>query len=537
MNKANQVYDVVIVGAGWSGLLSCKYCLAESLKTLVLEDRDRIGGVWAYTDDPRYGGVMKTTNTTSSRCITEISDFPMPDDYPDFPSYSQIHAYLESYCARFSLTEHIHLNRRVTRIAKAGDLWRITTSDGGELSARNVIVSSGVHQYPKDVSKDHRFNGYIGSLMHSAAVKEITTEFAGKKIVVWGGGESASDVAHEASKVASRVYLCIPNGQWMVPKIVDRWRPFPSSQRKVVDHTSSRLRLLLSPTHLYSPFISQYLEFAFGFNGHGQEAWRTAAPYNRSFFNKSADVLLSVKSGRVIPRRDIASCRGTTVYFNDATSDDIDYIITCSGYRMSFPFLEGSDIPSMNQRKLFKGIFYNKDPSLAYVGFMRPIFGSIPGISELQGRYAAKVIAGKCVLPDHAKRDAIIEKDAKFWNHHFRFTSQRLTGLVDHFIYNNQLARMIGCRPNYLKLFLTSPRRWWKAITAPWNGCQFWLNDTRHHDRIFETFRKYDDNHISQIYVFLALAPILPLIGLMTHIRVVLRERFALGVSRPGRGT
>ena len=537
MNRANEIYDVIIVGAGWSGLLSCKYCLAENLKTLVLESRDRIGGVWAYTDDPRYGGVMKTTNTTSSRCITEISDFPMPDDYPDFPSYSQIYTYLESYCTHFSLSEHICLNRRVTRIVKVDDLWKVTTSDGNQLSARSVIVSSGVHQHQNIVSDDHRFNGYSGTLMHSAAVKEITAELAGKKIVVWGGGESASDIAFEAGKVASRVYLCIPNGQWMVPKIVDRWRPFPSSQRKVVDHTSSRLRLLLSPTHLYSPFISQYLEYAFGFNGHGQEAWRTAAPYNRSFFNKSADVLLSVKSGHVIPKRDIASCLGTTVYFTDATSDDVDYIITCSGYRASFPFFDESVIPNMNQRKLFKCIFYNKDPSLAYVGFVRPIFGSIPGISELQSRYVAKVIAGKCPLPNRVKREAIIDKDGKFWNHHFRFTSLRLTGLVDHFIYSNQLARLIGCHPNYLKLFFTSPRRWWQAITAPWNGCQFWLNDVNHHNRIFETFRKYDDNRISQVYIFLLLAPILPLIGLLTHLRVVLRERFAVGVDKPSRGT
>ena len=120
----NQLYDVIVIGAGWSGLMACKYCLAEGLSPVVLEARDRVGGVWAYTDDRRYGGVMKTTHTTSSRCVTEISDFPMPADYPSFPSHEQIRAYLEAYCARFSLTEHIRFNRRVTRASKRGDLWR-----------------------------------------------------------------------------------------------------------------------------------------------------------------------------------------------------------------------------------------------------------------------------------------------------------------------------------------------------------------------------------------------------------------------------
>ena len=63
---------------------------------------------------------MKTTRTTSSRCITEISDFPMPAGYPAFPTHSQIKAYLEAYCARFSLTGHIRFNQRVTRISKRG---------------------------------------------------------------------------------------------------------------------------------------------------------------------------------------------------------------------------------------------------------------------------------------------------------------------------------------------------------------------------------------------------------------------------------
>jgi dimethylaniline monooxygenase (N-oxide forming) / hypotaurine monooxygenase len=536
MRTENETYDVIIVGAGWAGLLACKYCLGEGLKTLVLESRDSIGGVWTYTDDRRCGGVMKTTETTSSRCITEISDFPMPADYPHFPSHSQIKAYLESYCKQFSLTEHIRFNCRVTRLWKVGDLWQMTTSDGTHLSAKNVIVCSGVNQHINDVSGDDRFRSYAGTLMHSAAVKEITAEYSGKTIVVWGGGESASDIAYEASRVTSSVYWCIPNGQWLVPKVVDQLPPFPRSTPKVLDHTSSRVRQLLSPTHQYSPFISQYLEFAWGFNGHGQEAWRTDAPYNRSFFNKSRNVLSRVKSGHIIPKRDIAYCRERTVHFTDGTSADADYIITCSGYRAAFPFFDQSVTPGTDPRKWFKYIFYNEDPSLAFVGFVRPIFGSIPGIAEMQSRYVAKVFSGKCQLPDPVERRATIDRDATFWNRHFRYTSLRLAGLVDHFLYCDQLARLIGCYPNWGRLFLSSPRRWWQAITAPWNGCQFWLNDVKPHDRIFETFRRYHDNRMSQLYIFVILAPILPFIGLFTHLRVRLRDHFVLKPRRQAAG-
>ena len=522
--EKSTAYDVIVIGAGWSGLMACKYCLAEGLRTLVLESRDSIGGVWAFTPDQRFGGVMKTTETTSSRCLTEISDFPMSADYPSFPSNEQIKAYLDAYCARFSLTEHIRFKQRITRAAKRGDLWQVTTSDGSQWLARNVIVSSGLHQQPNGVSGDERFRGYSGALMHSAAVKDVPPEWSGKTIVVWGGGESASDIAFETSKVASRVYFCIPNGVWFVPKRVNGWPPFPNSELKALDHISSRLRLWLSPTHRYAPFVYEYLEWAFGFNGHGQEPWRTPAPYQRSFLNKSSDVLSRVASGHVVPKRDIASCRGTMVRFTDGTSAEVDTIITCSGYTPVLPFLDESVPAGTDPRKWFKYIFYNETPSLAFVGFARPLIGSIPGLAELQSRYVAKVFSGACRLPGPAERRAITERDAGFWDHQFRDTSLRIGGLVDHFVYADQLARLIGCRPNFAKLFFSSPRRWWQAITAPWNGSQFWLNDPRHHDRIFATFRRYHGDRVAQVWIFVLLAPFLPLLTLRRYLKIFLQE-------------
>ena len=522
-----QAYDVIVIGAGWSGLMACKYCLAEGSSTLVLEGRDSIGGVWAFTPDPRVGGVMKTTETTSSRCLTEISDFPMPADYPSFPSNQQIAAYLEAYCDRFSLTEHIRFRQRVTRVAKLGDLWEVTTSDGSRQRARHVIVCSGLHQFPNDMSGDERFAGYAGTLMHSAAVKDIPAEWSGNTIVVWGGGESASDIACEASKVASRVYFCIPNGVWFVHKRLNGWPPLPSSEPKILDHITSRLRLWLSPTHQYSPFVYEYLEWAFGFNGHGQEPWRTEAPYQRSFLNKSADVLSRVGSGHVVPKRDVVSCRGTTLRFTDGTRANVDTIITCSGYTPVFPFLPASVPAGTDPRRWFKYVFYNEDPSLAFVGFARPLIGSIPGLAELQSRYVARVFSGACRLPEPAERRAITERDARFWDHQFRDTSLRIGGLVDHFVYADQLARLIGCRPKFAKLFFSSPRRWWRAVTAPWNGCQFWLNDPRHHDRIFATFRRYFGDRVAQVWIFLLLAPVLPLLLLRRRLKISLRDHLS----------
>ena len=96
---------------------------------------------------------------------------------------------------------------------------------------------------------------------------------------------------------------------------------------------------------------------------------------------------------------------------------------------------------------------------------------------------------------------------------------------MDHFVYSDQLAKLIGCYPNFWALFFSSPRKWWQAITAPWSGCQFWLNDVRQHPRIFETFRRHSDDRFVQAHMWLLLAPILPLIALRRHVQVFFRER------------
>jgi dimethylaniline monooxygenase (N-oxide forming) len=523
MDKVEEIplFDVLIIGAGWSGLVACKYCAGEKLKTLVLEGRDSIGGVWSFTRDGRYGGVMTTTETTSSRCITEVSDFPMPDTYPEFPSHVQILDYLQAYCQRYDLYRHIRLDHRVTSARKAGDHWHVECANGVKYRSKNLIVSSGVHQHPNDVSQQAPFNRFAGPIVHSAEVKEAPPELADKTVVIWGGGESASDIAYQVSKIAARIYWCIPNGQWFLPKVVDRWWPFPSKRRKIGDQASSRVRLLFSPTLSFSPFINQYLQFSLGFNGHGQEAWRTHAPYHWSFFNKSYDVMQQVKCGKVVAKRDIQRCEGGNVHFSDGSTVKADAIITCSGYMMVFPFFEPT--VNANLQQCYKYLF-STDPSLAFVGFVRPAIGSIPAIAELQSRYAAMVFSGRRTLPPLAERERTARTDTAFWNRRFRFTSLRLKGLVDMPSYNDQVARLIGCRPQFWKLFFSAPRKWWVAVSSPWNGCQFWLNDESHHERIFATFARYRFNQASEVYILLALAPILPFVNLISRIRLFVNE-------------
>ena len=110
-------HDVTIIGAGWSGLMACKSMLEEGLSVITLEKRDGIGGLWLYSDDPNEPTVMQSTCTTSSSCLTEMSDFPMPEEIGMFPHHIDVLEYLQSYAKHFKLMPHIRLNTGVLQLS------------------------------------------------------------------------------------------------------------------------------------------------------------------------------------------------------------------------------------------------------------------------------------------------------------------------------------------------------------------------------------------------------------------------------------
>src|SRR4051812_26068709 len=91
---------MAIVGAGPVGLGMAAALKRSGIPYDQFEADDELGGNW-------YHGVYSTTHTISSRNVTQFSEYPMPADYPDYPSRGQVLAYLRDYARHFSLTEHI----------------------------------------------------------------------------------------------------------------------------------------------------------------------------------------------------------------------------------------------------------------------------------------------------------------------------------------------------------------------------------------------------------------------------------------------
>ena len=236
--------EVVIIGAGWSGLLACKSMLEEGLTAVALEKRPDVGGLWNYTDDPSIITVMKNTKTTSSSTVTEMSDFPMPEKIGQFPKQEDVLSYLKSYCDAFDLWPHIRLGHCVTEITKADKFWRVRCENEQLFESKFLIICTGSVQKPNRELEHTILRDFVGEVRHSSELKSFVPEHENKRVMLIGGGETASDIVEEYYDHVTRIVWCIPRGMHFFRKYA---KILPNRRPQALDKASSRVMKSIAP--------------------------------------------------------------------------------------------------------------------------------------------------------------------------------------------------------------------------------------------------------------------------------------------------
>jgi cation diffusion facilitator CzcD-associated flavoprotein CzcO len=105
---------VCVIGAGASGLIAVKNLRENGFEVDCYERDTVLGGLW--NPQNQHSPLYPNTHLVTSRSQTEIPDFPMPDDWPDYPSASQMLTYLTAYAKHFGLSEHIWYGSEISAI-------------------------------------------------------------------------------------------------------------------------------------------------------------------------------------------------------------------------------------------------------------------------------------------------------------------------------------------------------------------------------------------------------------------------------------
>ena len=487
-------HDVTVLGAGWSGILATKYMKEEGLTVVALEKRDGIGGLWYYSNDQEEKTVMKSTRTTSSSSFTEMSDFPMTEEMGPFPHHSQVMDYLKSYCEKFDLFRHIFFNTTVEKVKKIDDIWHTYASTGITFTSKYLIVCTGepVAEYPRDPV----FSSFTGPIYHAKNIKEPIKEHENCRLLVYGGGESAADICEEWLNHTSLIYWCAPRGQHFLRRYGKSypWNRIPMA----FDQASSLSLLWIGPTEKSKPGWIWMCKWTtsgslLAYQGHGIPEWRNDSEPMHYIINKNGKVLDLIDYKKLVPKKDIMLCNEKEVTFNDGSKQEFDVIIVSTGYSPAFEYL-----PEQFAQKLFrqryKQIFDNDDPSLAFIGFVRPVLGSVPSLAEVQSRWVARVYSNKICLKPKEERLKDTLADARYWAKYFKASSQRFDKIVEGIMYFWDIAKLAKSYPNFSLLFRRNFSDWHTVVTAPFNCGYLRLNEPEHKDKVIATMARHRKN-------------------------------------------
>ena len=182
--------EVVVIGAGQSGLAAARALLARGISPVVLEAGDRAAGSW-----PCYYDSLKAFSPAG---FNSMPGMAFPGDPDRYPARDEVAGYLDSYAA--ALGVEIRTRTRVTAVGKDGRDFVVVTADGRRLRAAGIVTASGSFSAPYRPAFPGQ-ESFTGELIHVAGYRN-PAPYAGKRVIVVGAGDSAAQVANELAPLA-----------------------------------------------------------------------------------------------------------------------------------------------------------------------------------------------------------------------------------------------------------------------------------------------------------------------------------------------
>jgi len=186
--SAAQQFDVIVVGAGFSGMYALHKLRGQGLKVRVLEAATGVGGTWFWN---RYPG---------ARVDIESRDYGYSFD-PElerewrwserYAAQPELLRYLNHVADRYDLRRDIQFETRVkaARFDEGAARWTVETDAGESFSTRFVIMATGCLSEPKEIV----FPGaedFAGEVYRTFDWPTDGVDFTGKRVGIVGTGSS-----------------------------------------------------------------------------------------------------------------------------------------------------------------------------------------------------------------------------------------------------------------------------------------------------------------------------------------------------------
>ncbi len=422
---SRQKASVAIVGAGPAGL-----AMAAALKNLhipftVYEKHSDSGGIWDMENEgtPMY----EAAHFISSKTLSGFQGFPMPEDYPDYPSRAQILQYIRAYTDHCGLRPYIRFGQKIIHANWEAGNWTIQNEAGEVFQHTDLICANGPLWQP---NSPHYTGLEQIPHRHSNTFKK-STEFLGKRILVVGGGNSGVDIACEAATYADKAYISLRRGYYFIPKHVFG---MPSD---VFGHAGPKL-----PTRLNQWVLSRLLKLVFG----DQTKFGLPKPDHKILESHpvlNSQIFHHTTHGNLMIKPDIDRIENSKVFFKDNTAIEVDEIIFATGFDYAIPYAAPYFDWKDQRPVLFMNLFNPRQDHLFALGFMETNSAAYELFGEMATLIARFIKAGMD-QPDLAQKfRKIVETEQPDLSGGLHLVhSARHTGYVDSDTYKAYLKKL-----------------------------------------------------------------------------------------------
>lgn len=369
---------VVVVGAGPAGLATAACLRRHGIGGVILERRDAVGSSWR----DRYDRLHLHT----PRVQSHLPGYRIPRRYGRWVARADVVSYLEDYARHHRLAPWFGVD--VERIDRAGEGWRVETSEGS-VDGAAVVVATGYNAVPF-VPAWSGLEGFSGSFVHASEYR-TGAAYAGRDVLVVGTGNTGAEIAVDlVEQGAARVRLAVRSAPHIVPRAVAG-----------VPTTLLGIPNQFLPARLGDPTNRLLQRLTVGdLSGHGLPHPEDGLieRFRASDVVPIIDVGLveQVRAGRVEPVAAVEGFDGTAVCLVDGERLEVDAVIAATGYRTGLEPVVGhlGVLDERGRPTVRAGETHPAAPGLHFVGLRNPLIGLLNAI-RLDARRVARAIAGE----------------------------------------------------------------------------------------------------------------------------------------------
>ena len=207
--------DVVIVGAGFSGLYLLHRLRTMGFSVRVIEKASGVGGTWYWN---RYPGA-RCDSESMQYCFEFSSELEQQWDWSErYSAQPEILKYVNHVADRFDLRRDIQFDTQVDSAIydESRGRWILETDTGDRFAARFCVMATGCLSTP-NTPKIEGLDTFIGPVYHTGKWPHQPVDFSGLRVGVIGTGSSAIQSIPVIAEQARQLFVFQRTAHWTVP--------------------------------------------------------------------------------------------------------------------------------------------------------------------------------------------------------------------------------------------------------------------------------------------------------------------------------